>query len=78
MWRALCGLGVGGGEGAHRLVDEDEALLRELQAVVGLEVFDIAAAEALAQAGAHFRWRQLRPGHHSSNRPLLNNPLSEG
>jgi hypothetical protein len=34
----------GGGEGGEGLVDDGEALLGELQAVVGLELFDLAAA----------------------------------
>ena len=55
---ALRGLGVVGGEGTHRLVDEDEALLGELQAVVALEPLDIAAAEALPGAPPRRRWRR--------------------
>lgn len=39
-----------GGEGAYRLVDDDEALYRELQSVVGLEPLEIAPLQALPRA----------------------------
>jgi len=44
------GLSRFGGEGAHGLVDDDEALLGEFQSVVSFQSFDVATAEALPGA----------------------------